>query len=382
MSVERSLLNQAFDRYYSKGIDSLQVYNYKMAARNLLSAAETLTKIAKITNTDERHHLNNRAEELLSYVEIIKSKFLEGKVLETNIKPINKSNHKQNNDNKNSTTNFTSVSDKPSITFDDVAGLEDVKSEITRLIVNPIKFPEVFKEFKVDQGGGILLYGVPGTGKTMIAQAIASEIDAEFYSVKSSDIFDMYVGSSENNVKEVFDEARKHARSIIFFDEFDAIGSKRDANKEVAKRVVNELLMQMQGFDNNDNLIIVIAATNRPWDLDSALMRPGRFNRLLEVPLPDDMARRKILELKLDNVPIVENFDYDYIVEVTEGHNASDVVEFVQRLKYLALERTIKEEANQMITNDDIDEVLETFSSSVSEQDLKDILRFKKTNLK
>ena len=205
----------------------------------------------------------------------------------------------------------------------DVAGLKEAKDEIRRLVIEPRKHPELYEKFKKKKGGGILLYGVPGTGKTMFAQAIATELDAAFFAVKCSDIASRWFGDSEQNVKRLFAEARKHPCSIIFFDEFEALGAKRDSYSTVMKRLVPELLAQMQGFEKSENTLLVIAATNRPWDIDSAFLRPGRLNTSIYVPLPDEEARRTIIKKQLDGVPLVEGFDFEKVVSVTDKFNGN-----------------------------------------------------------
>jgi transitional endoplasmic reticulum ATPase len=252
-----------------------------------------------------------------------------------------------------------------------------VKNEINRLIIQPLKFPDLYKKFKKKMGGGVLLYGVPGTGKTMIAQAIATEINAVFYSIKCSDLVSKYVGDSEQNIKNLFLEARRHPVSIIFFDEFEALGTKRDSYSTVMKRIVPELLSQIQGFEKSKNLLLVIAASNRPWDIDSAFIRPGRFEVAIHVPLPDEAARRKIIELKLKDIPTTDNVNIDQMVKMTEGFNGADVADaFCERLKDFAIQRTISSGNDSPITEEDVHNTAKIVKSSVQIQDLKKIAEY------
>ena len=154
--------------------------------------------------------------------------------------------------------------EKPSVTMADVAGLDNVKKEIDEQIIRPHQNPELYAKFNKSMGTGILLYGLPGTGKTMVAKAIANELDAAFFSVKCSDILSKWVGGSEQNVKNLFDSAHKYKTAIIFFDEFEAIGSKREDEDASTKALVPEILAQMQGFKTSKNELLVLAATNRP----------------------------------------------------------------------------------------------------------------------
>jgi transitional endoplasmic reticulum ATPase len=210
----------------------------------------------------------------------------------------------------------------------------------------------------------------------MFAQAIATELDAAFFSVKCSDIASKWFGDSEQNVRRLFQEARKHPCSIIFFDEFEALGAKRDSHATVMKRLVPELLAQMQGFEKNENTLLVIAATNRPWDIDSAFLRPGRFNTSIYVPLPDEEARRTIIKKQLDGIPLVENFDFERVVRVTEKFNGSDVTEFCDKLKDYALQRTIESGIESKVTNDDVTFTSERVHSSVQVDDIKKIAQY------
>lgn len=181
------------------------------------------------------------------------------------------------------------------IKLEDVVGLDDVKKSIEEKILLPIKHKELYEKYDKQTGGGILLYGLPGTGKTMFAKAIANEIDAQFFSVKPGDLKNMFVGESEKLIKELFTKARSYKKSIIFFDEFESIGGKRTnrvTRPNVSNILVPELLAQIQGINKEENeneneLLLIIAATNRPQDIDSALLRPGRFDTKIYVDLPD-----------------------------------------------------------------------------------------------
>ena len=260
-----------------------------------------------------------------------------------------------------------------------MAGLKEAKQEIALKVIEPNKHPEVFRRFNKKNGGGILLYGVPGTGKTMLAQAIAHEIDAKFFTAKCSDILSKWVGDAEQNIRNLFEEARKYPTSIIFFDEFEAIAPKRDTYSTVMKRVVPELLAQIQGFEKNENNLIVIAATNRPWDIDTAFLRPGRFDRSIYVPLPDEEARETIIENKLKSVPCDDDLDIQEIVNITNGFNGADVSHFCEKLKDLAISRELQTGEVTRISNNDIDSAKQMVFSSVSVEDLKKIAKYQET---
>ena len=275
------LLYDAYNIYYSKGMEALQSKKYGIAARNLYTASETLLKLAKESQGELKNSRTRRADEIYQLAQQVEKKSQEVYTSSTRgakddlaklgiTMDNGKSSSKANkNSDDESLTAFEPVSDT-GVSMSDVAGLEEAKEEIIHKVIEPNKHPEIFKKYKKSKGGGILLYGVPGTGKTMLAQAIAHEIDAKFFSVKCSDILSKWVGDAEHNIRNLFTEAKKYPNSIIFFDEFEAIAPKRDTYSTVMKRVVPELLAQIQGFEKNENNLIVIAATNRPWVLRSA----------------------------------------------------------------------------------------------------------------
>jgi len=378
-------LVDAFNVYYTKGLESLQSSNLQNAKRNFFSASDTLLKLAKASTGPLKIQRLKRAEELFSLANDIDKKIVDGlqgkqtSALNDYQKFVNANPNLSKDLSKHGDgdlTRFFPV-EKPNIRFDDVAGLESVKAEINRTIIQPLQYPELYKKYKKKMGGGILLYGVPGTGKTMIAQAIATEINATFYSIKCSDLVSKFVGDSEQNVRNLFAEARKHPVSIIFFDEFEALGTKRDSYSTVMKRLVPELLSQMQGFEKSKNLLLIIAASNRPWDIDSAFLRPGRFEIAIHVPLPDKQGRRKIFETKLKDIPLSPNVSIDELVDLTEGFNGADIADaFIERLKDFPIQRAILTKSDSPITKDDVLMTTKVVRSSVHLSDLKKIAEY------
>lgn len=268
---------------------------------------------------------------------------------------------------------------KSSITFNDIAGLEQAKQAFKEKVVLPFEHPDLFERFGKKAGGGILLYGLPGTGKTMFAEAAANEADALFIPIKCSDIKSKWYGESEKKVKEIFQKARKAKKAILFFDEFEAIGAKRtDDDNNGNNDLVPQILAEMQGVgtSSNDATIVVIAATNKPWSIDSAFMRPGRFDEKIYIPLPDYEARRRLFELQLSKLPISKDMDFDYLAKITEGFNGADIKEVCEKLKMSAIRDSLASNEEQEIGMEDVHRIEKTIQSSVSAEDVSRLEEF------
>jgi transitional endoplasmic reticulum ATPase len=227
----------------------------------------------------------------------------------------------------------------PDIKWDDVGGLEDVKQELKEAVEWPLKHPETFQRLGIRPPKGTLLYGIPGTGKTLLAKAVASESEANFISVKGPELLSKWVGESEKGVREVFRKAKQASPTVIFFDEIDAIASTRsgnDTDSGVTKRVVNQLLTEMDGLEELED-VAIIAATNRPDILDAGLMRPGRFDRHIEVGEPDEEARISIFEVHTKGMPLAKDVDLKKLAKNTEGYVGADIEAVCREAAMLAL---------------------------------------------
>jgi transitional endoplasmic reticulum ATPase len=215
--------------------------------------------------------------------------------------------------------------ERPRITFADVGGMDAVKEEIRLKIIHPIEHAELFAAYGKAVGGGILLYGPPGCGKTHLARATAGEVRATFLAVGISDVLEMWFGQSERNLHQVFEEARNHQPSVLFFDEVDALAAnRRDFSGTTGRNVVNVFLSELDGIDNSNDGVLILAATNAPWHLDPAFRRPGRFDRVIFVPPPDASARSAILRVMLAGKP-VGNVDHDEVARRTEHFSGADL---------------------------------------------------------
>ena len=276
----------------------------------------------------------------------------------------------------------------PNITFDDVAGLDDVKKEVKIKVLLPLENPNAFEGYQKKNGGGLLLYGPPGTGKTMIAAAIANEIGAKFCSVKPSDLLHQGAGNTERAVRSLFAQARKFPCAVIYFDEMDSIAQK-DTRSSYSKQLRSELLAQLQGVESygkdTGNILYLIAATNKPWDMDSAFLRPGRFGTRVYVGLPDDHARRYMVEMRLEKIQkagivhVDEDINVDEVVEKTKGFNGSDITNLLDKVEEFSIIRSIETQL-KTICQEDFIKAFEYVKSSVQVSDIEKLSEWSMAN--
>lgn len=230
------------------------------------------------------------------------------------------------------------------IGFAEVGGLEEVKQQIRRRIVTPFLKPSLFERFKRRSGGGILLYGPPGCGKTLLARATAGECGARFFNVAITDVLDMYIGESERKLHAIFETARRQAPAVVFFDEVEAIGGKRQYSREATSaKLVSQFLTELDGFAQNNSGVLILGATNVPWAVDAAFRRPGRFDRVLFVPPPDEPARRAILQLLLRERPQAGDIDVGELARLSSGYSGADLGHLVETAIDEAIEESIEQ---------------------------------------
>lgn len=219
----------------------------------------------------------------------------------------------------------TAELERSEISFKDVGGMEKLKDEIRMKIIHPLTNPEIYKAYGKSIGGGILMYGPPGCGKTHLARATAGEVDAYFISIGIHDVLNMWLGRSEQNLHELFEVARRNTPCVLFIDEIDALGANRsDMRQSAGRLLINQLLTELDGIERSNNGVLILAATNAPWHLDPALRRPGRFDRVIFVPPPDVTARAAILEVMLKDKP-AEKMDFEQIAKKTDGLSGADL---------------------------------------------------------
>lgn len=231
--------------------------------------------------------------------------------------------------------------ENPGVTFADVGGMVEVKKRLNVAFLAPLRNPEMREMFGKSLRGGLLLYGPPGCGKTFVARATAGELGARFYSVGLSDVLDMWIGNSERNLHEIFELARRSAPCVLFLDEIDALGQKRSNLRNSGMRTtVNQLLAELDPVDNRNEGVFVLGATNHPWDVDTALRRPGRLDRMLLVLPPDEPARQAILEYHLRGRP-VEGVPVGEIAARTDGFSGADLMHLCETATEHAMEESI-----------------------------------------
>ncbi|VDK33495.1 unnamed protein product [Taenia asiatica] len=235
----------------------------------------------------------------------------------------------------------------PNVTWEDIGGLENVKRELQEMVQYPVEHPDLFLKFGMTPSKGVLFYGPPGCGKTLLAKAIANECQANFISIKGPELLTMWFGESEANVRDIFDKARQAAPCVLFFDELDSIakargGSVGDAGG-AADRVINQLLTEMDGMSSKKN-VFIIGATNRPDIIDGAILRPGRLDQLIYIPLPDEKSRIAIFKANLRRSPVAKDVDIDYLAKATNGFSGADLTEICQRACKQAIRESIEAE--------------------------------------
>lgn len=367
-----------FDRLYAKAMSSL-AQGQDVAARNYLNAAATkLSQMLSLSSEEERASIQAWLMDIGGEVEKLRIRIENEKTKPRVMERLGLS------ENQNQPKRKPFLVDTPDVSFEDVAGLMEVKEVVRDKVIYPRLYPHLFKTFRKKSGGGILLYGLPGTGKTMVAKAIAKETGAKMFTVKPSDLLSKWFGNSEKNVRKLFLAARSERNAVIFFDEIEGFAGSRDGDNDSMNRVVGELLTQMQGVTDGDeeDRILLIAATNRPWDIDSAFLRPGRFDERIYVPLPDLEARKVIIRNAVLGVPGNTEVEIDALARETEGFNGADVEYLCEKAKEIAIRRVISSQMkDKKLVKEDFDRALREVHSSVVKKDISRLETWEKENV-
>jgi len=313
-----------FDRLKAKGVAAYKNGDFLTAKTYLIDAAECLIELAEAAKTPEsRRQQEELAAELIDLTKECdrRHKSPQG------ARKLGATRQRLEEEGSGSNASDWIVKDKPTIGFDDIAGLDDVKEEIRLKMIYPFAHPVLAKQYGIASGGGVLLYGPPGTGKTMIAKAIAHEIDATFFVVSPAQMLSKWVGEAEQNVRKLFEAAKAEPVSVIFLDEVEALVPRRkDDSSSVMQRVVPQILQELEGFDRNaDRALLFVGATNQPWLLDEAMLRPGRLDAKVYIGLPDAPARFKLLEIHFGDRPLAEDVDFGELCDRLDGYSGADI---------------------------------------------------------
>jgi len=353
-----------FERYKQKGLDARRAGQWDSARIYLLEAARAMTELARHAQGAELQEARRQmAQRLLDLARDCQRAREENRRAPT---PVRKRGGGAPTDEEaaesegSRTGSRWLVREKPHIRFDDVAGLDEVKENIRLKMVYPVAHPDLAEKYKIKVGGGILLYGPPGTGKTMLARATAGEIDAAFFAISPADILSKWVGEAEQNIKKVFEEARSEKRAVIFIDEIEALlPARQDEGSSVMQRVVPQILQEMEGFEKRaSDALMFMGATNVPWQLDPAVLRPGRFDEKVYVPLPDLPARLKMLEMYLRNRPLEDGIDLEALAVRLDGYSGADIKYICDRAATIPFLRSVATGKESVITRQILEEVI------------------------
>lgn len=266
------------------------------------------------------------------------------------------------------------VVENVNVAWEDIGGLDEIKQELKETVEYPVLYPDQYLKFGLSPSKGVLFYGPPGTGKTLLAKAVASQVSANFISVKGPELLSMYFGESESNIRDIFDKARAAAPTVVFLDELDSIAKARGNSPGdsggASDRVVNQLLTEMDGMNSKKN-VFVIGATNRPDQIDPAILRPGRLDQLIYVPLPDEKGRLSILEAQLRKSPVEPSFNLSTVSQATKGFSGADLSYVVQRAAKFAIKESIANSVRKTKEKEAADAAAEAAGVKVENQDIK-----------
>lgn len=259
------------------------------------------------------------------------------------------------------------LQEKPEEKLDDVAGLGEVKQVLREDVIMPFKHPEVYERFKQEAGAGVLMYGPPGNGKTFVARAIAGELDAAFFPVDCAQIKDKYVGETEKNMKQLLEEARSRERAVLFFDEVESLLERR-GNRKI--NTVTQFLSLTDGLIQGKNCTLLLAATNKPWRLDEAALRPGRLGTHIYVGLPDADAREAIIAYNMREIPVATDVSFADLAQTMEGYSGADVAEVCRSAKKAAIRRQLDSGEDEEVSTDDFDAAIRQVKPSVTQENV------------
>src|SRR3954471_959549 len=368
----------SFQRYQQKGLDARRAGQWDSARIYLLEAARAMVALSKDAQGEELK--NARREMAAKLLDLAKD--CEAAKSENRRSPASQPRRGGGHAGPRETSSEADggadasqwiVKEKSGLKFADVAGLDDVKEDIRLKMIYPFEHPDLAERFGIRPGGGVLMYGPPGTGKTMLAKATAGEIEATFFRISPADVLSKWVGEAEQNIKKLFDAAAQEQRSIIFIDEIEAlVPARRDEGSSVMQRVVPQILQGVEGFDRKaGRSLLLMGATNVPWQLDPAVLRPGRFDEKVYIPLPDLPARRKMLDIYLSKRPLEEGMNLDALANRLEGFSGADIKYICDRSATIPFLQSVATGQEGEITQQILEEVLTATPRSVTDDMLK-----------
>jgi transitional endoplasmic reticulum ATPase len=363
-----------FERLKSKGIAAFKRGEFTTAKGYLTEAAECMIERADAAKSPDAQRQHTEIAQ--SLIELAR---------ECN----ERSNHHagqrraklKDDDEGGADANDWIVRDRPTLGFKDIAGLEEVKQDVRLKMIYPMNHPELAARYGIGVGGGLLLYGPPGTGKTMLGKAIAHELDATFFVVSPAQVLSKWVGEAEQNIRKLFDSAKQEDKAVIFIDEIEALVPKRKSDSSsVMQRVVPQILQELEGFDRKaGRALLFVGATNRPWLLDEAMMRPGRFDTRVYVGLPDAPARFRLLEIYFDNKPLAGDVDFGELCDMLDGYTGADIKHIARQAAAIPFLEGVAGGEPREITKSDILKVFESTPPSVKSSDVHRFTKFRDT---
>jgi transitional endoplasmic reticulum ATPase len=358
-----------FQRLKDKGLAALRQGDYVAARPYLIQAAECMVEIS-----EENKDLKQRGEQEAYAKELIElAKDCDRRIARGGGAAAGPRGERAREDaDSGARPQDWIVREKPNVRFADIAGLDEVKEEINLKMLYPFQHPELAQRYGISVGGGVLLFGPPGTGKTMFAKAIACELDATMFVISPAQLMSKWVGEAEQNVRKLFDAAKAEMKSVIFMDEVEAlVPRRRDQQSTVMQRVVPQILQEIEGFDRKaDRALMFLGATNEPWSLDPAMLRPGRLDAKIYVPLPDAAARFKLFEIYLGKRPLADDVNFAALVEVTDGYSGADIKAVAERSAIRPFLESVNGAAPRNINMADVQAVLQELPPSVSKKDV------------
>jgi transitional endoplasmic reticulum ATPase len=355
--------------------------NLRKAAFHLAKAGEYALKLADKSEGKVGQNFVREAEDLIDLAEAFSQKAAAEKpAASATATPKLKSKESKEDKDEEGGDDWL-VTEKPSVRLSDIAGMDDVKAKLQEMVIKPLKHAEQAKQWGIRPGGGILLYGPPGNGKTTLGKAVAGELEADFFYATGAEIRSKWHGESEQRLRKLIQAAKSRPVAVLFLDDVDGLLPRRGGNSTVDNRIVVQFLNEIGGFEESPNTLLVLGATNKPEDLDEGVFRTGRFDEKIFVGLPDQPAREFMVRKNLGDAPVDPAFDPVAVAAKLENYTGSDIVAVVQSAKRAGFRRTIDGGSN-VLTLADIELAMKTIPSSATPDLMREYERFAKARFK